>query len=435
MGMKKSRKKTEAVAVDSAPAGNGNGGGPRAGGPLAESLKGRSWPRNPEQQVTGEYDQAPWVKTGRVFTRALRMHQQLSEPIPDGESAITSLCVGKNGMIYGATSGRRSHLFYYDPSPTGDGVVDIAVVPGVTDVRRGLVSIGAKIYLAATATTDPEGGAIFVHDTAPDYQDEFRAYRDEMQAERSNLKRLVVPVEGEGIAALCADPERAILYGLSSVTGTFFEYDLGRGEVELFGRVSRDGAFSRMLVADGAGCIYGTSSLGTLFRYSPAIRHVEDLEIRIPTVAGREFYNALDSAVFEPVSGLIYGAGTADGVIFILDPRTLETRALGKVIAEPRVRAMTAALDGTVYGIAGCEEGMGHLFRYDPKKGELRDFGILMAASEVWRRGFEFDAACTGLDGTLYFGESERDSHLFLYFPPQTAASARRVQDYEDLPF
>jgi hypothetical protein len=32
-------------------------------------------------------------------------------------------------------------------------------------------------------------------------------------------------------------------------------------------------------------------------------------------------------------------------------------------------------------------------------------------------RGYQFDSMTTGLDGTIYIGESERHSHLFLYLP------------------
>ena len=31
--------------------------------------------------------------------------------------------------------------------------------------------------------------------------------------------------------------------------------------------------------------------------------------------------------------------------------------------------------------------------------------------------GGQFDCMTTGLDGTIYLGESERKSHLFLYIP------------------
>ena len=32
-------------------------------------------------------------------------------------------------------------------------------------------------------------------------------------------------------------------------------------------------------------------------------------------------------------------------------------------------------------------------------------------------RGYQFDSMATGTDGTVYIGESERRSHLFLYLP------------------
>jgi hypothetical protein len=310
-------------------------------------------------------------------------------------------------------------LFFYDPSPTGDGVYDIGVLDNVTEVRRCLVAVNDKIYAGASATTDAAGGAICVHDIAPDSMDEFRAFK-------GGIKRLVVPVKGEAIAALCAVRGDQLLFGVSSQTGTFFEYDIASGKVERFGPVSKDAAFSRVLVADATGFIYGTHSLGTLFRYSPFTRTVEDLGIRIPTVAGRELYNQLDSAVCDESTGIIYGAGTADGVLFSFDTNTMQMRSIGKVIAEPRVRALTLGNDGNLYGVAGCEDGMGHLFRYDTGNYELLDLGIMVAVSEVWRRGFEFDAACTGHDGTMYFGESERESHLFLYFPPIVVPAIRK---------
>lgn len=381
-------------------------------GSLAEQLENRRWPEAAQGVITGDYDMSPYVREGRVFSRALRIHQQVSEPIPAGESAVTSLCTGKNGKIYGATSGKQSHLFYYDPSPAGDGIVDLGVLEGVKAVRRALADSGeGRIFAGASEVEDPKGeGALYEHETKDDYSDEFRSLGGE-------TRKLLVPVKGECIAALCADTKRKMLYGISSKTGTFFRYDYVRGTVKSFGPVSKDRAFSRCLVMDEEGNVYGTHSLGTLWHYSPEDEQVVDLEVRIPSVAGREFYNALDSAVYEPNTGLIYGAGTADGVLFTFDPETLDVCSLGKVTAEPRVRAITATPDGRVFGISGCEEGMGHLFCYQPLRHELTDLGILFASSEVFRRGFEFDAACCGKNGELYFGEAEREGHLFLYFP------------------
>jgi hypothetical protein len=376
---------------------------------LAERLVDRRWPTPPQGMLLGDYEVSPYVREGRVFTRALRLHQQVSEPIPPGETAITSLCRGQNGKIYGATSGHRSHLLYYDPAPTGDGVVDLGVLPGVTAVRRALVSLGEFIYAGASESEESaEPGRLFRHEIAADHTDEFRAYKGKTEP-------VVIPVKGEGIAALCADQERGVLYGVSAGTGTFFRYDFKSDKCKSYGPVSRDTAFSRTLVVDGSGNVFGTHSLGTLYRFSPETEKVEDLKIKIPTVAGRDFYNQLDAAVYDPYSGLIYGAGTADGVLFSLDPPNLSIRTIGKVIAEPRVRAIAAAPDGRIFGISGNEDGMGHLFCYDRR--ELRDLGIMFGVSEIWRRGFEFDAACTGENGEIYFGESEWESNLFIYFP------------------
>jgi len=404
--------------------------GLKTGEALEQELSTREWPAEVKDAIIGDYDKSPYVREGRVFTRALRLHQMISEPIPAGESAVTSLCTGDNGIIYGATSGRRSHLFYYDPSPLADSVVDLGVLPGVLAARRTIAAAPGFVFVGASEIENPaEGGAIFVHETEKDASDEFRATK-------GPTRKLIVPVQGEGIAALCCDSTDLIVYGVSSVTGTFFSYDYREERLELHGAVSKDKAFSRCLVMDGVGHVYGTHSLGTLFRFNIFFRSIEDLGVKIPTVAGREFYNQLDSGVHDPHTRRIYGGGTADGVLFWFDPDTLETRSLGKVIAEPRVRAIATAPDGRIFGVAGCEDGMGHLFVHDPKRCETRDLGLMFAASEIWRRGFEFDAACTGPNGEIYFGESEREGHLFMYFPayPQKV-SPQQTRTELDIPF
>src|SRR5579885_2465732 len=69
--------------------------------------------------------------------------------IPSGESAITALAVapGEAGVIYGATSGKRSHLFALDPlqgyvQPLGF-LKDVTAVHGALAIaRNGDVYIG-----------------------------------------------------------------------------------------------------------------------------------------------------------------------------------------------------------------------------------------------------------------------------------------------------
>ena len=383
---------------------------------IVEHLRERTWPTRPEKVNMGDYGQATFVREGHVETRALQRHQNLSEPIPAGESAITSLCRGKGGVIYGATSGNRSHLFCYNPGPGQDSVVDLGVLPGAKEVRRSLVATGdGRIIGGVTAHDDTEeGGYLF-------------AYPRRSKEGEGFVDRLAAPVEGEGIACLAIDERMERVYGLSAETGTFFVYSLEDDTVTTMGQVDDTNTFSQVLVVANDGRVYGAKSLGELFRHDPMTEFgipesdpelITPLGVRIPSVAGRDYYNRLDSAVLDEETGLIYGGGSADGVVFVFDPCTTTVTALGKVTAEPRIRCMTVGLDGRVYGVAGDRDGMGHLFRYDPETRELKDLGIPYSGMDrVWH-GYEFDAACTGEWGEIYLGESERESHLFMYFPP-----------------
>lgn len=374
---------------------------------IVEELRSRTWPTRPERVNLGDYGVSAFVREGHVETRALQMHQNLSEPIPPGECAITSLCRAKGGLIFGATSGKHSHLFCYNPGPGQDGVTDLGILPGAKEVRRSLVATDDGRVLGGVTVTDTseQDGYLF-------------AYPRRSREGEGFVDRLVTPVANEGIAALAVDNARHGAYGLSTKSGTFFTYDLLEGTVTPKGPVDNTNTFSHVLVVDKEGNVYGARSLGELFKYDPEQDTLSPLGVRIPSVAGRHCYNRLDSAVLDEHTGLIYGGGSADGVVFVFDPATVTITALGKVTAEPRIRCMTVGLDGRVYGVAGDRDGMGHLFRYDPETRELADLGIPYSGMDrVWH-GYEFDSACTGEFGEMYLGESDRVSHLFLYFPP-----------------
>jgi len=380
---------------------------------IEEALKKRTWPMPPEGEDLGDYGYGYAVSYGRVETRALRMHQGVSEPIPPGECAITSLCLAHETKILGATSGRRSHVFCYDPGPCNDGVVDVGALEGAKAVRRSLVAhADGRVFGGVTEFEEGgSGGFLFVVDSREIGSSEF-------SATKGGYERLAVPKKGEGVAALAIDSGRNALYGLTTETGAFFVYSLDSGEVAFRGEAAEDGHFSSLLITDLEGNVFGAGSCGRLFTYSPESDTLTDLGLPIPSVRGRQYYNKWDSAALDPVSGLIYGGGSADGVLFELDPRTLAMKSLGKVIAEPRVRAMAMGLDGRAYGVAGNEGGMAHLFSYDTETHELADLGMFCPAQECFIPGYEFDAACTGRWGEIYFGESEWLSHLFIYQPP-----------------
>src|SRR5579859_4980924 len=73
--------------------------------------------------------------------------------IPSDESAIRALAVSPEGLIYGATSCKRSHLFVLDPQ---HGYVEpLGWLRDVTTVHRSLVvSRAGDVYIGGSVGVD-----------------------------------------------------------------------------------------------------------------------------------------------------------------------------------------------------------------------------------------------------------------------------------------
>jgi len=385
---------------------------------ISESeLRHRQWP-DAAKDVAFSMDL--YVTEGSLFNRALQMAQDMSEPIPPGECAITSLTAAADGRVFGATSGERAHVFCYSTPAGGDSVMDMGVVPGAAAVRSCLVVGADGQYLGGVSETldSRSDGCLFCQAGDKRKRGTVPKRRKEAFPKWPEVELLPAPVKGECVAAMAVDRRRNVAYGLSTKTATLFAVRLDTLEVSIKGRATQDKNFSHYLVLDRRGKVYGTGPLGRLFRYDPELDQIDTPPVSLPTLAGREFYNRLDAAALDPVTGLIYGGTSADGILFAFDPEGVTMRSLGKVIAEPRCRAITVGRDGRVYGVAGESDGMGHMFCYDPRAHDLRDLGVPFATTERTWHGYEFGAACTGRNGEIYLGECDRISHLFIYFPP-----------------
>ncbi len=117
-------------------------------------------------------------------------------------------------------------------------------------------------------------------------------------------------------------------------------------------------------------------------------------------------------------NGLIYG-GSSDGFLFSFDPAKKRLTNLGKARVSRRLRSLTIGKDQRVYLVAGERFEPCRLFRYNPQDGGFKDLGVIAVDRSPYYswRGYQFDSMATGLDGTIYIGESERRSHLFLFIP------------------
>jgi hypothetical protein len=337
--------------------------------------------------------------------------------IPDGESGITSLTTAPNGYLYGATSGNHSHLFVLIPA---HGYIQpLGVIPGATSVTNAVaVSNSGDVYLG----TSPDGHLLKY------------TPHDEYDEQIHIGKPLVVtdlgqPIPRESIFALTIDRSANVLYGLTSPNAHFFDYSIASGKFTDFGVVAKnipvgekfekDKMMSRMLVVDQAGNVFASGENGDFFRFDSKTQKLEKLSIHAPAVPGREPWTRVDAFLPDP-SGAIYG-GTSDGYLFRLDPEKLTITNLGKPLNQYRIDGLVRGPDGKLYGVGGTKEEMARLFSYDPSTGAYDVLGFIDVNRRpyyTWQ-AYVIGAMASGDDGTVYIGEDERISKLYLFYPPQ----------------
>ena len=335
--------------------------------------------------------------------------------IPDGESGITSLAVAPNGDIYGATSGVRSHLFVMNP--LHGYVFPIGVIPDTTSVTHSLVvSEQGHVFLG----TAPGGHLL---EYTPDDIDN----RNIEIGKALAVKDRGAPVPGESIFALAIDRKANRIYGLTSPNAHLFSYSISTHTFQELGIVAHSAPWaeksehektmSRMLAVDGRGNVFATGEDGYFYEVDGKEQTLQKLSIRVPAVPGREPYTRVDAFLIAR-SGAIYG-GTSDGYLFRLDPETRNITNLGKPLNQYRIAGLAWGANGKLYGVGGDDSEMARLFSYDPKDGSYDLLGFI----DVNRRPYFTWAAYVIGDivsddrGTVFLGENERISKLYLFFP------------------
>jgi hypothetical protein len=334
--------------------------------------------------------------------------------IPPDESAVTALAVAPDGKLYGATSGKRSHLFVLDPAH--GYVLPLGFLDGVTSVEGSLVVSGSGDVFVGAAP----GGHLLR------YSGQKGASETVPQVSAAvKVSDLGAPVAGEGISALAIDRGRRAIYGLTKPSGHFFSYDIEVNRFTVQGKVAerempgenfeKARNIGRAIAIAADGSAYTSGEDGRLYRFSGALKR---LDMSVPSVPGREVFNRVDSWAAGGDGDLLYG-GTSDGYLFVLDTKGMRVRNLGKPFNRYRLRGLVQARNGRVYGVGGDNDEMAQLFSYDPAGGTYELLGMV----DVNRRpyyswqAYVIDCATIGADGTVYLGQSERKSKLYIYHP------------------
>jgi hypothetical protein len=341
----------------------------------------------------------------------------MTRPIPPEECAITSLFNGGELGIYGATSGRKAHVFRYNPKGQDGVVIDIGTVGKEESIRNSLVVTNDGIVVGGTSTNGGDrkydGGKIVEYKGWAASGD----FIQEWEIGEKTIDIVGIPVKGEGIACMVLDSARSIAYGISDKTGILFSYDTKTKKIRKIGAISpKNPGFSTILTIDSKGRIFGSAGGCRMVCFDPETKKIVRLEAFVPTFAGRNLYDQLSALTFDGRSGLIYG-GTREGNLFVFDPQTCDVRSLGRPTNLARIRCLALTHDGRLFGACGEDEDMNHMFCYDSRGPELKDLGIPIATMEKRWYGYRFDCMTTGNDGEIYLGESDRISNLFIYHP------------------
>jgi hypothetical protein len=345
--------------------------------------------------------------------------------IPSGESAIRALAVAPDGKLYGATSGDRSHLFMLDPQH--GYVVPLGRLPEKTVHHALAVAGNGEVYI---------GGALAVDNNGEGYANypggHLLKYGPKGEPASINIEAvcpvedLGIPVPGQGIYALTIDRKLGVVYGMTYPDGDFFSYSAAGRVFKTHGQVAKskipgekfenEKNIGRALIVDKEGDVY-TSGGGQLIRFRVKTQELEELQSAVPTVPGREVYNRVD-AWTEDENGILYG-GDSEGYLFRLDSARMRVENLGKPLNQYRIRGLVIAHNHKLYGIGGDQDEMARLFSYDPATGAYQMLGMIDVNRRYYYswQGYVFDAMAIGNDDTIYIGQAERKSKLYLFYP------------------
>jgi hypothetical protein len=369
------------------------------------------------------------------------------DAIPANERGILCLLADGN-RLYGGTTGRQAHLFAWEP--TGR-VRILATLPGGVGIAHALVKLPDGSLIGGTQA-DPTGIALKTDPAAVGH-----LYRFTRKPEGpAGVEDLGVPVKGQGIYTLAWTGAEVV--GNTWPDGHFFSYDVKAKTFKDHGAIAGYRTYerpehaedinrgttqglryprqvSRLIAVPPAFVDYAYTggADGFLYRYAAKSQKIEKLDIRLPSVRGRESWASLDAAVFG-YSSLNLGTfgtsldsllgGTSDGFLFELrlHPRKQITlRPCGKPSAQGTIVGL-ASIQGELHGprgelqgqigIIGGPAGVPRAFAWVHRGDDAGVYpgGIPLADGQPCLNAL--GAFVAGPEGDLYAGEQDRIGRL-----------------------
>jgi len=368
--------------------------------------------------------------------RSVRLEHRVFPGLHLMDGNWAALLAASDGKVYAglAHHGAGGHFVYYD-SKTGrmHDVGDLNDLCGESHLRRGPQSKiharfgegkDGRIYFgthggwwwnyARFATKDGYPGAHWMS----------------FDPKSGRVEDFGIGAPFEGINTGAYDPLFNRIYGMTHPRGHFVYYDVATRRAVDMGRVNNWESICRTLAIDDEGNVYGSFSLGGIFKYDPRSNTLRDLSIHVPVrqkgiSLGRD-YNKSETGfrtmVWDPKTRQFYGIDESATILFSFNPRAGddgEVRRLGQ-LAIPEMAASREVPYATLslalghdrklyYGASGREfdyagsAGLAsaHLLTYDLNTSKIEDLGAMVL--EDGRRVLGTNAADTGSDGVIYF--------------------------------
>ena len=359
-----------------------------------------------------------------------------------------------NGKVYGATTGRSSHLFVWDARvnkvfplgqlPKGEKGVRNCMVQG----EDGRIFIGSglsEIELLRLSREMPEGRRAIENQLWRDIKSKYKDYAGGhiyaynpaksdvavyLPGAPAELVDLGIPVPNNSIYSMVMDNTGAIIYGISYPDAELFSCNVVSGKIVRHGKwmekLSYPGperswrGVPRALAVASDGRVWTSGDDGLMRCFDPKTGKFGSSMMRIPgeyweTQACNAF--PVVEQLFAKDDGSLIGA-TSDGFIFAAYPNMDRLINWGKPRVERRVRAATLGKDGRLYTICGEKDNVCRLFSFRDDEGHV-DYGVLGVDRSPYyaKIAYQFDAMATGADGSIFIGESDRRAKLFIFIP------------------
>jgi hypothetical protein len=90
-----------------------------------------------------------------------------------------------------------------------------------------------------------------------------------------------------------------------------------------------------------------------------------------------------------------------------------------KPLLQYRIAGLVPGDNGRIYGVGGDRDELARLFSYNPATGVYEILGFVDVNRRpyyTWQ-AYEIQAMAAAPDGTVYIGQSERISKLYLFYP------------------